>query len=144
MIVVKETEKYKLYWHDIEKTILIVDLLADITWEEAIVENNFINEVLGVEAENHPVYSIGDLSKTSIFIPKGDNAVKNLYDLIKADPGYEELVIFVVPINLLSPLIKIGINFYGILPIIHKYHFVKTRDEALSVVERHKQDRANK
>lgn len=138
MLIIEDTPHYRVYWHDDDKTILIVEPYTGVTWDDALKVSALVNNLLAQEATDRRIYSITDFSQTSHFLPRGDNAIRHLYEMMQNDPGYEEMIIFAMPEGLLSPIVHLTLNLYGALPVADKYHFVKTIEQAFQLVEQDK------
>lgn len=138
MEIIAETEYYKIYWHDDEKTVLISEINADWTWAAAHNGLEIVNKVLGDRSSETDVYSIVHMKTGAQMLPKSGSTLINLRNLLRDDPQHERLVIYVAQGGFFYSIMQVASTLAGIGHWIEKYRFVNTLEEALLLVSQDK------
>jgi len=137
MIVLKETDHYKIYWHDNEQTIIVGEVYPGWTWDSAQEGLDFVNTSLEVPSQTHPTYTIIQLTTGAQLLPRGQSTLMTIRNLVQQDPGHETLTIFVTQFNIINTLMKLASRLYSIGEKIRHYRFVSTMADALRIIKEH-------
>ncbi len=138
MLVLNETDHRKVYWYDHNKDIIIGEVYSGWTWDDAREGLAILNNVLATESQLRPTYTIIQLMLGAQLMPRGESTLLSLRELLKQDPGHEQLTIYVTPLNMMNTLMKLATRLYNLGDKIAHYHFVQTLDEALQIIRDHK------
>ena len=132
-----ETDIFKVYWWDEDKTILIIEFLKPWTWEMVYDLARRTNELLGKMP--HETYSILYISEVAGQFPSDNQlSIKHLSRLINLDPVYEELIFFTGNVKFLKILIKISDKLHQLAQKTNKYRYAESIEDALVAIEHHK------
>ena len=138
MTIIVDSDRYKIYWHDDEHTILVGEVYVGWTWTDAYEGLKTFNETLGIRSNEVKVYAILDFHGGAQLLPKPGSILANLRNLLNTDPQYEEMTVYVIQMGFLFSMMQIASKLYGIRHWIDKHRFVITMEEALQIIEQEK------
>ena len=132
-----ENDLYKIYWHDEEQSILMVEVYKRWTWHDAhqIVKHG--NDILA--QVNHQKYLICHLIDEATKLPSDNRrAIASLQRLIQLDPGEEEFCIFVSSQKVLKRLILVTGEIYSLFGKTKKYQYADDLSSAFAMINQYK------
>lgn len=138
MIVLQETEHYKIYWYDDNKDIIVGEVYAGWTWDSANKGLAFLNDRLAEPSKEYPTYAILHLTTGAQLMPRGHSTLLSLRELLNQDPGHEEFTIYVTEVNVLNTLMKLVSRLYGLTDKVAHHYFVSKFDDAITIIHEHK------
>lgn len=130
-------ETTRISWYDEAHTILMCDVFKRWTWDEAHKVITELNQ--WCSTVNHGVYTIYVFGSSANLVPYGGSAIPNIRRLINTEHPNDQLIIFTNAGALVSRLINIAAQVYGLRSIVSKFRFVPNLEAALHEVELHKQ-----
>lgn len=131
MEVVAKESFYTLYWGDEAHTILIADVYARWTWEEAASHLARVNAF--VRAQPQPLYMVGVLNVVAPFTPE-----RSLLSLIRdmIDDNENELMLVLCGrYHFLQMFLDLVGAMYNLKFVVQRYRYADTLDEALTIIE---------
>lgn len=134
-----EGENHRISWYDDERTILLCEVTRRWTWEEAYRVVAQMNE--WCSTVNHGVYSVYVFGTNANLLPYGSSAISSIRRLINTAHPNDRLVMFANAGTLVSRLIGVAAQVYGLRDIVANFRFPRDLEEALKEIEQHK--RAN-
>jgi hypothetical protein len=138
MIIVAEYPHVKIYWYDEERTIIVGEVEKGWGWSDAQKGLQQLNETVGIQSQNNPVYVIISVAKDALSLPTDGSTLKNIRHLLRDDPSHETMTIYVAQANKLGNLINLTSRVYRIAHNKEKYRYVATLELALDIIESHK------
>lgn len=135
-------EKFNIAWYDLEHTILICEIKETWSWDEAYIVITAMNDLCSTV--QHGVYSIFHFQGTTAMFPVGGSAINNIRRLINIKNENDELVFFVRSNAMVSRLIKIAGQVYKLAELIGHFRFVQNLEEALAMIQQHKNQQKDK
>jgi len=133
-----ETKNYLIHWQDTEHTILVLDVRGEWDWEQAFAALAHFNQTL--YDTPYPTYSLLKFREGTNIVPSG-LTLPNVRDLMAMHPPLEQLVILVNAGTFIQSMIQTASRTYGLRAIFGRYRFVNTLDEALQLIQSHRQQR---
>lgn len=130
--------KYTISWYDAEKTILLCAIVERWSWEEAMAVIDQLNA--WCSTVNHGVYTIYHFQRNATLLPQGKTAIADVRKLINTEHPNDQLIIFVGASSLVTTLVNIAGQVYGMRQIVARFRFVSSFEEALRVIAQHKQN----
>jgi hypothetical protein len=130
--------KYTISWYDAEKTILLCEIVERWSWDETMSVIDQMNE--WCSTVNHGVYSVFHFQRNATLLPQGKTAIADVRRLINTEHPNDQLIIFVGASSLVTTLVNIAGQVYGMRKIVSRFRFVPTFVEAQRVIDLHKQD----
>lgn len=132
-----ETDIFKLYWWDEDKTILVIEILKPWVWESMYDLHRRTNKLL--DEMEHETYTILYISDVAGQFPSDNQlSIKHLARLIALDPSNEELIFFTGNVKFLKILIKISDKLHKLAQKTGKYRYAETIEDALVAIEQYK------
>lgn len=128
-----QKENVNIRWIDDERTILLIDVLAPWTWDEAAEVIPFINKT--IRENQKPTYSVTYFHPGAGILPRG--IVPRLYVLME-DPPNEVLAFFTGRYHLLRLILSAVNKVYDIRGMMSKYRYCGSKEEALSIIDTHR------
>jgi hypothetical protein len=128
--------KYRIRWYDPEKTILLCEVMERWSWEETHSVIQKMNDTCSTV--QHGVYSIFHFQKNASLLPQGKTAIGDVRKLIETEHPNDQLIIFIGASTLVTSLVNIAGQVYGMRNIIARFRFVYSLEEALTAVGQHK------
>lgn len=138
MLLVEESDFYKIYWHDDEQTILVGEVYGGWTWSTAYEGLKKLNETLGKRAVETSVYSIINFQVGSQMLPSSGSILTNLRNLLKDDPQHEQMTLYVIQTGFLYNMMQIVGKLYGIRHWTEHHRFVTSMEDAMALINEHK------
>ena len=129
--------RYGVRWYDPEQTTLWCECSPRWTWIEAQRTVRKINLLCSAIAR--PTYVVIRCSKDEITSLPAGGAIFNLRQLMLAEPRNNQLVILVGASSLLRQLLLMTGQVYRLQEQLSRYRFVSTPEEAIALIEKHKQ-----
>ena len=130
------SENYRISWYDDEHTILLCEVTRRWTWEEAYRVVAQMNE--WCSTVNHGVYSVYVFGTNANLLPYGSSAISSIRRLINTAHPNDRLVMFANAGTLVSRLIGIASQVYGLRDIVANFRFPRDFEAALQEIEQHK------
>lgn len=131
------TQTTRISWYDEERTVLLCEVFKRWTWDEAHKVIKELNDVW-CSSVNHGVYTVYVFGPSAALLPYGGSAIPNIRRLINTEHPNDQLIIFANAGALVTRLINIAAQVYGLRSVVSKFRFVPTLDAALREVEMHK------
>mgnify|MGYP006952612566 CR=1 FL=1 len=123
--------KYNCDWYDDGKTILVIRALTQWDWKD--IDSALTEQMNCVRSVKHSVYTIYDLSATPV-IPKG-LALPNLKRVTSERQPNQRLTIYVGMGFLQERLMEMTNTAFNLQELFKNFHFARTMDEALAIIE---------
>ncbi|MBZ0287377.1 MAG: hypothetical protein K8I30_07170 [Anaerolineae bacterium] len=130
--------KIVLSWYDPEKTILLCEVKERWSWDEALAVINQMND--WCSTVQHGVYSVYHFQRNAALLPQGKTAIADVRRLINTEHPNDQLILFVGASSLVTTLVNIAGQVYGMRKIVSRFRFVQTMDEALAAIAQHKSE----
>jgi hypothetical protein len=130
--------KYTISWYDAEKTILLCEVKERWSWDEAHALISEMNQ--WCSTVKHGVYSLFHFQRNASLLPQGKTAISNMRKLISIEHPNDQLLIFIGASTLVATLANIAGQVYGMRKIMARVRFISALDEALNVIEQHKNE----
>lgn len=135
--LIKEADNYRIYWYDVEKTIIVLEITRKWTWDEAVDALVFTNKIVA-ENQDRPMFPVLHFNPGLSMIPEGFSLEK-LRQLIKMNTPSEKLVLISSEENtVLRMIVTTVTRLYGLNHIFEKYRFTDTFEEALQLIADYK------
>lgn len=134
MTILKETSHYIIYWYDNNHDIIVGEVYAGWTWDDAKDGLDFLNTTLEASSKLRKTYAIIHLTTGAQLMPRGASTLLSLRELVSQDPEHEELTIYVTEVHILNTLMKLVTRLYNLADKISHYHFVSSVDDALQLI----------
>lgn len=131
--------KYTISWYDPEKTILICEVVERWSWDESYEVILKMNEWLSTV--QHGVYSVFHFQRNASLLPQGKTAIADMRKLMNTEHPNDQLIILVGASSLVTTLVNMAGQVYGMRKILSRFRFVQSFDEALRAVEKHKSEK---
>ena len=139
MISIEQNDFYKMYWYDDAQTILVVEVYGGWTWADAQKGLKKLNDTIESRAEDVGVYVIIDLQASGELVPKHGSILGNIRNLLQSDPQHEQLTIYITQNNFLRSVVQMASHVYKLRTYVENLRFVSTFDEAIKIIQQHKQ-----
>lgn len=138
-MLVLETARYRIYWHDPERTICVIRAFGPRwSWEEAFDAVSAFDRV--VRSVNHGVYAVYLFEARARVLPEGGSIAVNLRKLMSIYAPNTVFVIFVQPdpaLRIFADIVSKAFQLGGF-----NYRYVNDVKQALALIEAHRQARA--
>jgi len=128
--------KYRISWYDADKTILLCEVTERWSWDETYAVIHEMNR--WCSAAQHGVYTIFHFHNKTALLPGGRTAIADIRKLIDNEHPNDQLILFVGASALVTSLVNIAGQVYGMRSILARFRFVYSLEEALLKIERHK------
>ena len=138
MVIIEQTQYYRIYWHDEDRTILVGEAFAGWTWSIARIGIDKLNTIVGIRAQETTVYVIIYLMSGAQLLPQNGSSLSHLRDLLRDDPDYEELTIYVTESTIIRTMLPLANRLNGIFKLASKLHFTSTMEQAFQIIDDHK------
>ena len=139
-MIIYETTYAKLFWHNQEKTIFVVEIFASWTWNDAHHILKTADKI--IEQEDHTVDIIYHFkTKRGATLPKG-NIVHNVQSLTQIETANVSKIYYVSEHLALLGMVQSFIDIVNkILPIAQfdKFNFHKQFDDVITLLEQRNQ-----
>ncbi|MCS7070503.1 MAG: hypothetical protein NZM00_03290 [Anaerolinea sp.] len=133
--LVVDTPKYRIYWHDPERTICVIRAFGPRwSWEEAFAAVNAFDRV--VRSVDHGVYVVYMFEARARVLPEGGNIVFNLRKLMSIHAPNTLFVIFIQPdpaLRVFADIVSKAFQMTG-----RNYRYVNNVKQAMAMIEAHR------
>jgi hypothetical protein len=130
--------KYTLSWYDPEHTILLCEIMERWSWEDTHAVIAEMNE--WCSTVQHGVYSVFHFQRNATLLPQGKTAITDVRKLMNTEHPNDQLIIFVGVSSLVTTLVNIAGQVYGMRNITGRLRFVQSFADALEAIDAHKQE----
>lgn len=137
--MIADNDVFTIRWQDDEHTVLLCEIKKRWSWESAHDSVTLMNDECG--KVTHGVYTVYHYLDNIPLLPKGGSAIANIRQLMAVESPNDELYLFVGRNLFLSQLINIASKTYGLRDVVARFRFVNTIEEALTLIEQHKQEK---
>jgi hypothetical protein len=131
--------KYTCEWYDDAKTILLIRALMHLDWDD--IYNALVDQMAHVESVSHGVYTIYELT-LSPTLPKGV-ALTKLKRVSSERRPNQRLTLYVGMGELQRQMMEVTKSAFNLKDLFQNFYFVQTIDEALMLIDTHKQQSEN-
>jgi hypothetical protein len=131
MEVIASKPLYQLSWQDAEHTVLILEIMAQWNWDDALEAIAIMNKM--VSSVSHDVYSILHF-KGKFILPEVRN-FGPLRPMIAMDHVNERVIVLVNANMFVVKLMAMVSKAYSLEAAFGKYRFTHTIDDALRMID---------
>lgn len=129
-----EHDIFRLYWHDTESRILIINVFSHWTWQDAL-ELLQVGERL-FSPNQYPRYSIIHFKDGIAKLPDTNHdAIDNLRKIVALDKGNERIICLVGrQVHALKAILRTASAVYNLIGQTSKYRYARNFDDALAII----------
>ncbi len=140
--MIADNDVFTIRWQDDAHTVLLCEIKKRWSWESAHDAVKLMNDECGTVP--HGVYTVYHYLDNIPLLPKGGSAIANIRQLMAVESPNDELYLFVGRNLFLSQLINIASKTYGLREVVARFRFVNTLEEALTIIDEHKQGKRHR
>ncbi len=137
--IVSEAHNYRLGWYDLDRTILVLEILGAWTWQEALEVILGKVRVCALERAPTPIYIV-HLYHTRHF-PQERGAIQALRRMTAVEVPNEALIILIRQSSALATFLDIALRAFHTFNYLGKIRSAQNFEQALSLIQADKKAR---